>query len=375
MKAGGTIEVVMDADRGRLLVRGRASLADGLESEEALWGRMPEEGLLGSRDIWEVDASGMEGDREGILITCQRLRRRWGELGTVVRWVGVPEEAAPLWGLVVESPYRSTAGKGEKGPLLHRLRDWLVEALSGFLIFLGELVLDLGRILRGKVRFRTGIFLQKLYDCTINALPIVALIGILIGLILAYISAVQLMKFGASIYVPNLVSVSIVREMGPVMIAIIMCGRTGAAYAAELGSMKVSQEVDALRAMGVSPMEYLVLPRLMALVVALPMLVLIGSILGILSGGFISMIAFEISWVTFFNQVQKAVDLTSVWGALFKSGVFGMLVGFAGTWRGMQCGSSSAEVGRVTTSAVVTGITWIIIADALFAVIYNLYGI
>lgn len=331
-----------------------------------------EQGTGRSR-LW-IDLSGMTGDREGMLVVCQRLRRFYGNQGEVIEWEHIPESIRPLWTLVLERKL-SVQRTGKRRTLWSRFADRLSQEVNDFVLFTGELIVEVGRLFTGKARFRWGYFTQKFRECSVDALPIVSLIGILIGLILAYISAVQLVRFGASIFVPNLVSVSIVREMGPVMISIIMAGRTGASYAAEIGSMKVSEEVDAMRALGISPMEYLVLPRMAALVLSMPMLVLYGSILGVVSGAVVANFAFELSFVTYFNQVRQAVSLESLFGGLFKSMIFGVLVAFAGTWRGMQSGSSSAEVGRVTTSAVVTAITWIILSDALFAVLFNLYGI
>lgn len=367
------VEATYDKGTRTVTVVGCFSLEEGIASEQDFFRQLPEVAGAGEGDL-TIDLGGMKGDREGMLLVCQRLRRFYGKRELVVSWTNLPVEIRLLWNLVLERKLSAPPVAGRK----KRWGQWvdnLHQEANDFILFTGELIVEVVRLLTGKARFRWGYFVQKFRECSVDALPIVSLIGILIGLILAYISAVQLVRFGASIFVPNLVSVSIVREMGPVMISIIMAGRTGASYAAEIGSMKVSEEVDAMRALGISPMEYLVLPRMAALTLSMPMLVLYGSILGVISGAVISSFAFDLSFVTYFNQVRQAVSLESLFGGLFKSTVFGALVAFAGTWRGMQSGSSSAEVGRVTTSAVVTAITWIIISDALFAVLFNLYGI
>lgn len=361
-------------EQGVIAVSGHFSLVDGIPSEASFFDQLPEPETIAKDQRLSIDIGGLQGDREGMLVTCQRLRRFYANRVEKLEWLNTPEEIKSLWNLLLEREL-SKPRKTNQDSALYRVAEKIYDEAADFVYFSGELIVEGGRILTGKGRFRWGYFLQKFRECSVDALPIVSLIGILIGLILAYISAVQLVKFGAAVYVANLVSVAIVREMGPVMISIIMAGRTGASYAAEIGSMKVSQEVDAMRALGISPMEYLVLPRMLALTLSMPMLVLYGSILGVLCGAFISNAAFEISYATYFNQVRGAVSFSSLFSGLFKSMVFGGLVAFAGTWRGMQSGSSSAEVGRVTTSAVVTAITWIIVIDAMFAVLFNLYDI
>lgn len=251
----------------------------------------------------------------------------------------------------------------------------LLRAGRDVLAFIGEAMLVLGKFFTGRARYRRQDFWLTVQEVGVNALPIVTLISFLVGLIMAFVGAVQLQQFGATIYVANLVGLAMVREMGAMMTGIIMAGRTGAAFAAQLGSMKVSEELDALRTMGVSPMEFLVLPRMLALFLMMPLLCLYANFVGILGGLTVSVAMLDISLIAYLRQTTSAIDLGSFSTGLIKSTVFGVLVAATGCLRGMQCGSSSAAVGIAATSAVVSGITCIIIADALFAVIFQIIGL
>jgi phospholipid/cholesterol/gamma-HCH transport system permease protein len=246
----------------------------------------------------------------------------------------------------------------------------LMAAVGDLLGFVGEAVLALGAFLRGRARFRRVEFLTLLQECGAQALPIVTLICFLVGAILAFIGAIQLRMFGAQIYVANLVGMAMTLEMGAMMTAIIMAGRTGAAFAAQLGTMTVNEEIDALTTLGLSPMEFLVVPRMLALVTMMPLLTLYGDLLGMLGGGLIGVTVLGISPTEYFHQTRGALTLTACAQGLIKSGVYGMLVALAGCLRGMQCGRSAAAVGQATTSAVVTSIVSIITASAVLTVIF-----
>ena len=208
-----------------------------------------------------------------------------------------------------------------------------------------------------------------------QALGIVTLISFLIGLILAFMGAIQLRQFGAQIYVADLVGLGMTREMGAVMTGIIMAGRTGAAFAAQLGTMQVNEEIDALTTMGIPPMEFLVLPRMLALMLMMPLLCVYADLLGMVAGLLIGTGFLDLSLTQYVNETRKAVDLVDLGLGLFKSGVFGALVALAGCLRGMQCGRSAAAVGAAATSAVVTGIVWIIATDGILAVLTERLGL
>jgi phospholipid/cholesterol/gamma-HCH transport system permease protein len=187
--------------------------------------------------------------------------------------------------------------------------------------------------------------------------------------------AVQLQQFGAAIYVADLVGIGVTREMGAMMTAIIMAGRTGAAFAAQLGTMKVTQEIDALTTMGLSPIEFLVLPRTVALILMMPLLCLYSDFIGILGGASVGVGMLDLSFTVYIKETIAAVTLGDLFGGLFKSAVYGVLIAVAGCWRGFQCGSSSSAVGDAATAAVVTGIVMIVTACGLFAVIFSILGI
>jgi len=241
--------------------------------------------------------------------------------------------------------------------------------------FIGEASLAFLKLLRGKARFRRSDFIMTIQECGVQALPIVSLISLLVGLILAFVGAIQLMMFGAQIYVASLVGISMVRVMGAIMTGIIMAGRTGAAFAAQLGTMQVNEEIDALTTLGVSPMEFLVLPRMLALGLMMPLLCLYADLMGILGGLIVGVAMLDLNVVEYINQTRASVSLNDLWIGLFQSCVFGVLVAVSGCLRGMQCGRSASAVGDAATSAVVTGIVSIIVATAIITVMFNVLGI
>jgi phospholipid/cholesterol/gamma-HCH transport system permease protein len=240
--------------------------------------------------------------------------------------------------------------------------------------FTGQSMLSLGRLLTGRARFRFRDFWVVVQECGAQALPIVSLISFLIGLILAFVGNVQLASFGASLYVADLVGIAMVREMGVVMTAIIMSGRTGAAFAAHLGSMKANQEIDALRTFGFDPFDFLVLPRMLALVLMMPLLTLYANAVGIL-GGMLVGAAVGIPPVLYWNETVATIDLTMASLGVFKSVFFGAVIAMSGCLQGMHAGDSSAAVGEATTRAVVASITAIIVLDSAFAAIFTVLDI
>jgi len=243
------------------------------------------------------------------------------------------------------------------------------------LAFLGEATIALGKAVVGRARFRFSDLAILIQDCGVDALPIVTLISFLVGTILAFVGAVQLQQFGAAIYVADLVGIAMVREMGAMMTGIIMAGRTGAAFAAQLGTMKVTQEIDALTTMGFSPIEYLVLPRMVALILMMPLLCLYSDLLGILGGAAVGVGMLDLSLKTYLQETFAAVTIGQLIGGVFKASVYGVLIAISGCLRGIECGSSASSVGDAATSAVVTGIVFIVAACGIFAFLFNLLGI
>jgi phospholipid/cholesterol/gamma-HCH transport system permease protein len=208
-----------------------------------------------------------------------------------------------------------------------------------------------------------------------QALPIVALINFLIGLILAFVGATELQQFGASIYTADLVAVATVREMACIMTGIILCGRTGAAFAAQLGTMKVNQEIEAFQTFGIAAIEFLVLPRMLALIVMMPLLCIFADVISIAGGYLVSTLMLDVSPTVYIDRTIESIRLTSFLLGIFKGAFFGVLIAVSGCMRGMQCGSNAAAVGQATTSAVVTGITAIIASDGVFSVLCSVLDI
>ncbi len=255
----------------------------------------------------------------------------------------------------------------------HTLR--IAEQVLEMFAFTGEIFLSYLRFCTGKARYLKKDLMFFLYDCGPQALPIITLISFLVGFTLAFIGAVQLKMFGADIYVANLVGLTMTREMGPMMAAIIMAGRTGASYAAQLGTMQVNEEVDALQTMGINPLDFLVLPRMTALIIMMPMLAIFSDFIGIAGGFFIGCFSLDISPSLYYEQTIQAVTLNHFLVGIIKSVVFGYLVAFCGCLKGMLCGRSADAVGKATTSAVVTAIVLIVITDAGFTFFFNVIGI
>jgi phospholipid/cholesterol/gamma-HCH transport system permease protein len=271
-----------------------------------------------------------------------------------------------------------TIGREIRPSWLARVGPMTLAAYAGaleMLTFIGEALLAVVALLRGRARFRRSDLALYIQDCGARALPIVTLISFLVGVILAFVGTVQLRKFGGQIYVADLVGIAMAREMGAMMTAIIVAGRSGAAFAAQIGSMQANEEVDALTTMGLSPMQFVVLPRMIALALMMPLLTLYADVVGIVGGAFVSVTMLGVTLTQYFNETQSVLSLTAFAMGLIKAMVFGVLVAFAGCLRGMQCGRSSAAVGMAVTSAVVTGIVFIIVSDSILTVVYNALGL
>jgi phospholipid/cholesterol/gamma-HCH transport system permease protein len=318
--------------------------------------------------------SGLNGWDSGLVTFLRNVEEVCQSRQISVDRGGLPEGVRRLLDLAAAVPERQEARRGEtRDPILARIGKWGiggVEATADMVRFIGEAFLALLQLLRGRASFRGSDLALLLQECGAQALPIVTLISFLVGAILAFIGAVQLQQFGAQIYVANLVGLAMALEMGAMMTAIIMSGRTGAAFAAQLGTMQVNQEIDALTTLGISPMEFLVLPRMLALVLMVPLLTVYADLMGMLGGAAIGVTMLEISPKIYFNQLQEALTIKYCTQGLIKGAVYGVIIALAGCMRGMQSGRSAAAVGQAATSAVVTSIVGIIVASAILTVIY-----
>ncbi len=291
----------------------------------------------------------------------------------------LPEGVHKLLELAAAVPEKEGARKTEvRESMLAKVGNgWLdlVQAARDITGFLGESIASFGRLFAGKARFRRSDLILIIQECGVQALPIVSLISVLVGLILAFVGAVQLEQFGAQIFVANLVGIASAREMGAMMTGIIMAGRTGAAFAAQLGTMQVNEEIDALKTLGFVPMDFLVLPRMLALILMMPLLCVYSILLGIGGGMIVGVGMMDLTWTQYVNQTIGALTLMDFAIGIFKAAVFGVLIAVAGCLKGIQCGRSASAVGAAATSAEVMAIILIIVVDGLFAVLTNMLGI
>ena len=291
---------------------------------------------------------------------------------------GLPDNLKGLMELALAVPERSDAKQRSADDSeikkLGKVSINIAQGMGCLADFVGQSILSLGRFVTGRARFRRQDFWLAVQQAGAEALPIVSLISFLIGLILAFVGNVQLSNFGANIYVADLVGIAMVREMGVVMTAIIMSGRTGAAYAANLGSMKANEEIDALRTFGFDPFDFLVLPRMLALILMMPILTIYSNVVGIL-GGMLVGATVGIPPILYWYETLTAVTVTTAFLGVFKSVFFGAAIAISGCLQGMRAGNSSAAVGEATTRAVVLSITSVIVLDSAFAAIFTILEI
>lgn len=350
--------------------------ADPPESLASLPERLKAGGGAGRVAFVAENLGGWDSSLPAFLLQCDAAVRAGGREPDVSR---LPEGLRRIHALATavdrdEPPAETTDRPGLVDQAGHFAVDqWtrVVDVVS----FIGESMLAFVKLLRRKARFPSADLWLFIQQAGVEALGIVVLISFLVGLILAFVGSVQLEQFGASIYVANLVGLAMVREMGALMAAIIMCGRTGAAYAAQLGTMKVNQEIDAFRTFGFSPVEFLVLPRMLALFLMLPLLTAFANLAGIFGGFLIGVVLMGLTPLEYFNQTVEALSLQHCFVGFGKSFVFGLIVAITGCYNGMRCANNAAGVGEAATTAVVAGITALVVADAVFAVVFNLLGI
>ncbi|MDA8142339.1 MAG: MlaE family lipid ABC transporter permease subunit [Desulfobacteraceae bacterium] len=312
-------------------------------------------------------------DDFGVLVLFQ-IRGYLNELKVPFRVVQPPPKVAEILALSnFDTP-------GACGPLVRKKRNNAVVRLGEaslktidnirFLVsFLGSVTLCLGHVARHPRKLRWGDTIELMQKTGVDAVPIVGLISFLLGLIMAFVSSLQLAQFGASIFVARLVALAMVSELGPIMTAIVVAGRSGSAFAAEIGTMRISDEVDALFVMGFSPTLFLVVPRIVASVLVIPLLTLFADVFAILGGLLISVTMLDLTVSTYIDQTFKALSLFEFLWGLSKSVVFAALIAWIGCLRGFEVRGGSAEVGNAATSAVVSGIFLIILFDSIFAVI------
>jgi phospholipid/cholesterol/gamma-HCH transport system permease protein len=302
----------------------------------------------------QLDANGIDANRAGLPEGVRRLL----DLAAAV-----PEREA-------ESGPPDVAWLAKVGLGAIRWRDVTTEEVS----FIGENARAFSRLMTGRASFRASDFALIVQQCGAEALPIVTLVSFLVGLILAFMGAIQLEQFGAQIFVADLVALGMAREMGAMMTAVIMAGRTGASFAAHLGTMTVNEEIDALKSTGISPAEFLILPRVLALSLMMPLLCLYSDLLGIVGGAVVGVGMLDIGLIGYFEETRNALSVGDFGAGLLRSIIYGAIVAVSGCLRGMQCGRSASAVGAAATSAVVTSIIWIVVAAGVINVVDHIVG-
>ncbi|MGB3610032.1 MAG: ABC transporter permease [Cellvibrio sp.] len=361
----------MQGDHCALYLGGRWQLGDAPDGE-ALQAVIP-------RDCRQVELNTDQLETwDSSLASALLQLARWCESQKIsLNSDRVPQGLQQLLNLATGVPvYQADAAERSPG-LLTILHDGVRKQwyeLRDTLIFIGDACLALGQWLRGKAKTRRVDIFFFIDQAGPRALAIVTLISVLVGMILAYLGSVQLRQLGAQVYVADLVAIGMVREMGALMTAVIMAGRTGAAYAAQLGTMQVNEEIDALRVMGISSMEFLVLPRLLALVFVMPLLCIYADIIGMIGGAIIAT-SMDVGVIQYISQTRDAVDWLDISTGIIKSIVFGILIAIAGCQAGLNCGRNSDAVGMAATNAVVKAIVYLVVADAAFNILYDKLGI
>jgi len=324
-----------------------------------------------------VDVGITEWD-SSLLVFLTALLQKCEKQGIACDIKSLPAGAQRLLKLATAVPERKGAARQiAKKPFLEVLGEHAVKRFSGVMNaidFIGASTVSFGRFFTGKAQYRKNDLMLIIQQCGPGALGIVTTICILVGAILAFVGAIQLKMFGAEVYIANLVGIGMVMEMAALMTGIILSGRTGAAFAAQIGTMQVNEEIDALETLGISPMDYLVLPRMIALIIMTPLLVVYADILGIIGGGVVGVFMLHISPTVYFHQTFAMMTSWQCMQGLIKGSIFGLIVAVSGCMRGIQCGRSASAVGDAATSAVVTSIVAMVVADALLTLIFLLIG-
>ena len=332
------------------------------------------EALDGRIRRMRIDTAGLTDWDSGLLTFLASVLKTCAQRDIAADTTGLPPGARRLLAMAMAVPEQKVAGR-DKGPhgMFAQVGTTTLEFLRDgpkMLYFLGEIIQSLLRLLTGRARFRRRDLWLEIEEVGPRALPIVSVISFLVGLILAYLGADQLRLVGAQIFIADLVAIGMVREIGALMTGIIIAGRTGAAFAAQLGTMQVSEEMDAYKTLGIPPVDFLVLPRILALMLMVPLLTLYSGFIGMLAGLLVSVTIFDIGVFEYYTETLRALEFKHFFVGLSKGTVYGAMIAFAGCLRGMQCGRSAEAVGRAATSAVVTAILLITIAASIMTIVY-----
>lgn len=335
---------------------------------------------LDNKDITQItfDVSAITSWDSGLVSFLLHIIRECAHRKIQVGRQGLPEGVGKLLALALKVDAKNIPENFTYPRFLERVGGRFLHAGSEFIKvvnFLGEITLSFGRLISTKAYFRQDEFWGILQRCGADALGLVSLISVLVGMILAFIGAIQLKLFGAQIYIADIVGIAMVRVMGAVMTGIIMAGRTGASFAAELGLMQTNEEIDAFKTLGISPVEFLVMPRVLSLVIMMPLLTLYADFMGIAGGFVISVNFLGLNPVEYWQHTRQAVHLNSLWVGLTHGFVFGIIVAVTGCLCGIECARSAEGIGRATTQAVVNAIIGIVVATAIITFICQVLGV
>lgn len=375
MESAWQLELRPAGANGEILVLGgHWCMAAGLPSPESILDRLaPGTHRLG------FDSSRLDDWDSGLPTLIAGLQKLCAGRGIDIDARGLPSGVQRLLALAQAVPEQTVPGRSsETADIFTQVGTAVIEfarGLPALLAFLGEITLACGRLLAGRARFRLRDLWLEIEEVGPRALPIVSVISFLVGLILAYLGADQLKLVGAQIFIADLVAIGMVREVGALMTGVIIAGRTGAAFAAQLGTMQVNEEIDAFKSLGIRAIDFLVLPRMLALMLMVPLLTLYSGFIGMLAGLLVAVTIFDIGVFEYYTETLRALTLTHILVGLSKGSVYGAMIAFAGCLRGMQCGRSAEAVGHAATSAVVTAILLITIVASVMTIVYYQLGI
>ncbi len=366
---------------------------DEAHAPEARWDTQGDAWVLHLSGDWQGNAGTFavppEGDARQVRIDAQFLGT-WDAALASVLWTqlqpfaqrevpvdlqGLPEGLQEIVSLALKgtpplAPAPSTSSPGRVTRLGARTAAWWVDKRKA-LTFFGEVLLSVGRLVRGKSDMRASDLLWQIEQTGPRSLPIIALVSFLVGLIVAYMGAAQLQRFGAQTYIADLVTVGVVREVAALLVGIVLAGRVGAAFAAQIGSMRANEEVDALATMGVNPVDFLVLPRVLALLIVGPMLTAFGALVGMAVGWLVAVGIYGVTPLEYVYSSVQALTLPHVLVGLIKGTVYSVLVALAGCLQGLSAGRSAQAVGDATTASVVQAIVWIVVAASALTVVFQ----
>lgn len=370
-------QVTADAVGGvwRVSVGGRWSL-------ELPWPASADAALAGLADQriqgLTLSASGLDSWDSSLLVFLVQLVRRARERKLKVT-LDLPEGLTRLVDMAFAVPPRAGAERSAtRGDAFERIGAAalaLPPRIADFLSFLGDVSIAVWNLIIGRSRMRPQDFITAMYECGVQSLPIISVTSMLFGLILAFVGAVQLTQFGAQIYVAGLVGIGMLRVMGAVMVGVVMSGRIGAAYAAFIGTMQVNEEIDALETLGISPVDFLVLPRMLALMFMVPLLTLYADLMGVLGGFLVGTCMLGLNPMEYIHATVHMVPYRQLVIGLVYGTLFGMVIAIAGCYQGMRCGRSAMAVGQTTTRAVVNSLVGIIVMTAIVTIICNVIGV